>query len=228
MKKYIALFSFALFACGGGGDAPEPKVEEKKPQAASLVYPENNSECEEGEVLSSEENRVTFIWNESPDTDMYELFVTNLDDNTTTSYTVPTNQKDVILNRGMPYSWYVVSEAEGTNNTATSVTWKFYNAGDAESNHPPFPAELIAPNQGATVDPGPVTLAWETTDLDGDEITDQLYFGEEHPPQTEIELSGNSSTTVTTQSGKIYYWQVISSDTEGHTTESQVFSFRTQ
>lgn len=229
MKKYLILLSLSLFSCGGGSENPEPPdTEVNDPEAASLVYPENNSECEEGEILSDTQNRITFIWNESRHTDSYTLFVKDLEEDAVSSYSASESEKTVTLERGHPYSWYVVSKASGTAATASSPTWKFYNAGEAESNHAPFPAEAVSPARGATVAAGEIVLSWNTTDLDGDLQNEVVLFGESTPPGGEIEAGLAGEVSVTTESGKLYYWQVRSTDSRGNTTDSQIFSFRTQ
>lgn len=229
MKKYLILLSLSLISCGGGSDNPEPPATEvSDPEAASLVYPEDNTECEEGEILSDTQNRITFIWNESQHTDSYTLYIKDLEQDVINSFDASDSQKTVTLERGQPYSWYVVSKANGTTATATSPTWKFYNAGEAVSNHAPFPAEAVNPAQGATINPGETQLSWNTTDLDGDLQSETVLFGETDPPSQEFEAGQSGKITVSTESGKLYYWQVLSTDSAGNTTASQLFSFRTQ
>ena len=51
-KVYNLIFSatllLVLFSCGGGGDdggEPEPMMPIASPEAAALIFPENNTEC---------------------------------------------------------------------------------------------------------------------------------------------------------------------------------------
>ena len=159
-----------LMACSGGdgGEDPPPKTL-PPPQAATLIFPENNSTCFEGEILSPSQSRVTFQWNEPEHTDNYLLVVKNLSTNTESNQTPSTNQATLTLSRGTPYQWYVVSRAQGTTQTATSATWRFYNEGPGITNYAPFPAEPVYPGRGAHIRAsGPLGLEWTGADADGD------------------------------------------------------------
>ena len=48
------------------------------PEAVSLVFPEENSECTTGVSLGTETSQVEFRWNLADNTETYELRVTNI------------------------------------------------------------------------------------------------------------------------------------------------------
>ena len=76
--KGLSLFKNMMFflavsmmiSCGGDGDEgggnsdPEPDPV-PDPVAATLIFPDNNTECNEGEIISETQSRVLFQWNAS-------------------------------------------------------------------------------------------------------------------------------------------------------------------
>lgn len=227
--KYIlpVMLIGILFSCGGDGDDDDPDpVIITPPDAATLVFPENNTECLEGTILSDTESSVTFLWNAAENTDSYTVNLTNLDTNTSQTLSASTNELEITLLRGTPYSWTVTSKADDTNETADSDLWKFYNAGPAIENYAPFPAEAIYPTVGSSIDAGSITLSWEGNDVDNDIVSYDLYIDESNPPST---LMGNTTTesmAFEAASGMVYYWKVVTYDTAGNTSSSEIFQFK--
>ena len=208
----------------GGGPDPQPVPD---PVAATLVFPANNTECNEGEVLSPQQSRVTFQWNASQNTDSYEVRLTNLTTNTSSSTTSNTNEAAIVIQRATPYEWSVTSRANGTSQTATSVVWRFYNAGEGVSNYAPFPATAVFPQRGSTLaNAGTITLAWETTDIDGDLDSYDVYLEANNTgPQSLVGTTAENTLDITVSASTVYYWQVVSKDTEGNSSVSEVFQF---
>lgn len=231
MKKqilaYILFSTFMVTSCGGGGEDITPAPEVTPPSASVLIFPEDNTECNEGTVISDTQSTVTFRWNVALDTDSYTVNVKNLNTNSITSQNTTNNQADITILRGVPYSWSVVSRANGTSRTATSQTWKFYNAGLPVESYIPFPAEVIRPQPGADVDAssGTVTLVWVGADIDNDIQNYTIFFGTENPP-TQINTVANTSLEVNVTAGTVYYWSILTRDSEGNTSNSEVWQFR--
>ncbi len=240
MKRYfhftyplmLAMAGTLLISCGGsdGGDGPDPEPEPvPAPAAASLIFPEDNSECTEGEILSETQSRVTFQWNASQNTDSYQVSLRNLNTNSTSLATSSTPQADITLQRGVPYEWFVTSRANGTTATAESPRWRFFNAGPGIENYAPFPAEAIAPTRGATLPATTqVTLRWSGSDIDEDIISYHVYFGTADPPPLFEEGLTETSLEVTVASGQTYYWQVETEDSAGNRTNSELFVFQVE
>ncbi|HKJ48015.1 MAG TPA: hypothetical protein VJ973_02945 [Christiangramia sp.] len=235
MKKLFTLYILGMMlvsSCDSGSDpAPTPQPDVDEPGKASLNLPENNKECEQGEV-SGNSAMVEFSWEPSSETDSYDLKITNLDDQTSSVKTgITATVTDVSLERGHPYSWQVISTNAGSV-TTSSDTWKFYLAGDGESNFAPFPSNAISPTNGATVSPdnGEITISWEAAeDPDGDEVTYTLYAdkvdGKQEPP-AEWKNITNTSVDVSVDANTVYYWRVVSSDGSNSAT-SNVYTFKT-
>jgi hypothetical protein len=244
MKKkllYITLTSIFLVACSGGdpGETPTPPQPEVKiPKAASLVSPANNTECNQGNIISADLSSVLFQWNPSENTNTYTLKVTNLNTNTVQEQSTSNTSQSMALTRGTPFSWTVISKSNSTTQTAESSAFRFFNAGAPVENHTPFPAEAVSPSRGATLTGvTSITLEWESSDIDNDlaahtvhllgsnEALDQVDFDNE-ATVTYQTTSAQSVSEVTVEAGKIYYWQVKSQDEAGNTATSEIFEFR--
>ncbi|GAA4320351.1 hypothetical protein GCM10023115_47280 [Pontixanthobacter gangjinensis] len=235
MKRYIYLSIIALQLLAGcdsdPAPNPNPQPEGDKPGEALLSLPENNKECEQGEI-SGNSATVDFSWEASADTEKYDLKVTNLDDNTFTTKTgLTTSETEVSLKRGHPYSWVIISRNSGSA-TTTSETWKFYLAGEGESNIAPFPAAAVYPEPGATVTPdnGKITLDWEEVqDPDGDAVTYTLYADDVdglQEPASEWQNLTQTSMDISVNSNTVYYWRVVSSDGTS-SASSSIYTFKT-
>lgn len=231
LKISIILFSILLYSCGGGDNGPsdpEPMPDPVAvPSSATLVFPDNNTECNEGTVISETQSNVTFEWNASQNTDSYEVNLKNLDTGISARINSNTNSAAITLVRGTPYEWFVVSKANGTNQTASSSTWKFYNQGPGIENYAPFPAEAVSPARGSSVAAsGTLDLEWSASDVDDDIADFDIYFGTDPLPATLIATTAETSQEATIASGEVYFWRVISRDSQGNTSQSEIFEFR--
>jgi len=207
---------------------PDP-VSQGDPSATNLVFPDNNLECTEGTVVSDTQSTVIFQWQASANTDSYEVNLKNLNTNSSSSINSNTNEASITLGRGVPYEWFVVSKSNGSNATAQSDTWRFYNAGGGVANYAPFPASAVSPTRGQTVSAsGSIDLEWEGNDVDNDLTEFEVFFSTTNNPTTSLGTTAQSSISATISSGTTYYWRVISKDAAGNTSESDVFDFKVQ
>lgn len=224
MKKSLLYFSFIalILAFNCSKDEPDPI-----PTSATLLFPDNNQECNEGTSVNPTQTSITFRWNASTNTNSYDLFLKNLNTQTTVITNSTTNSLSIIINKGTPYSWYVVSKSETFPQTAESEIWKFYNAGDAIESHPPFPADLISPlSSDNIIGITTQTLTWQGSDVDNDIVNYDVYFGTTPNPSTLLRNTTITNTDVTVAAGNTYYWRVITIDSEGNSSESEIFQFR--
>jgi hypothetical protein len=215
-----------ITGCGGGDSGPSEPDPVPDPRAATLIFPDNNSECTEGTVLSDTESTVNFQWNAAENTDSYTLRLRNLDTDVTQQLNSNTNELAVRLTRGTPYSWSVISKANGTSVTAESVTWRFYNAGPGITNYSPFPADDPSPKSGASVNAGTITLSWAGSDLDNDIVSYEILLDTSNPPVTSQGTTDQMSFEVSVNAGSTYYWQVVTYDAAGNSSFSEVFQFK--
>ena len=231
--KLLCLGFLFLTACSGGdggdggdgGNTPTP-TPNPEPKAATLIFPDNNSTCVEGVIVSEANNRITFQWSEAENANSYTLTIRNLNTGTELNQAANTNQAAVTLQRGTPYQWFVVSKAQGSTATATSSTWKFFNAGDGISNYAPFPAEAVAPARGAQIPTAEtVTLQWNADDVD-DDITGFDIYVDTSSDFTAAPTSTEENTLdITVASGQTYFWKVITFDSAGNNSQSEIFEF---
>lgn len=222
-KNIIFVFIIGIvISCSKEGGEP---VSGMPPSSATLIFPDNNTECNEGEIISDNSSRVVFRWTASANTDSYTLNIKNLETSMSSSLNTISNEFAVPILRGAPYSWSVISKSNGNSQTAESEVWKFYNAGLPQESHPPFPAEAINPAMGSNTVSGTITLEWLGADVDNDIASYDILLDTVNPP---ITLAGNSTTNsmnVDVDSGNIYYWKVITTDVVGNASDSEIFQF---
>lgn len=227
-RKIIPIYFvvIAAFASCSSDEEQSSQVLTDPPTSAILTFPANNTECNDGIVVSETETDVLFKWEEASNTSSYLLTITNLNTGTSREISTISNEFLIRILRGTPYSWVVKSKAITGNETADSETWKFYNAGLPEESHPPFPAESISPIIGSSVAAGDITLQWEATDVDNDIASYTVLLDTSNEPVTEVGNSTINSLNVNVSSGQIYYWKVITIDAKGNASDSQIFQFK--
>ncbi|NKI27823.1 hypothetical protein HCG49_14755 [Arenibacter sp. 6A1] len=227
-KSLIALLMiFTAFSCSDGGDAPKEE-EVVSPEAATLVFPLNNSECIEGVVKSDTKSTVTFDWEDALHANRYELKLKNLSTGLITGHNISKSEVALDLERGVAYSWYVISRSQGSSEKAESPVWKFYNASVASSSYAPFPAEVVAPqiNQEVAFASAGIVLEWSGSDVDKDIESYDLYFGESDSPELFKEnLTVSKLENVEVKAATNYYWKVKTKDTQGNISYSDLFQF---
>lgn len=234
MKKQIEIIVFVclgvLGGCTSGSDpAPTPVV---PPSIATLLSPEKNKACESGTSISDSQVEVLFSWSPALNAEYYDILITDLNSNSLTKVEkIIGSSTKVILTKGKPYSWNLISKSSKTDKTGTSETWNFYLAGTGVTNYAPFPATIVSPLPGAKVSPtgNKVTLKWKGSDPEDDKLTYTVYFDAIDGKQTTLPALTNlsaSSVDVTVEAGKIYYWRVKSSDGSNSST-TVVYQFRT-
>lgn len=227
---YISIFSI-LISCGGNSstdDATEAPMATPEPSAATLIFPANNTECNEGEVLTNDATKsaVIFRWDSSENTDSYEVNLRNLNSNFSTRTNAATNEASITLDRGTPYEWFVVSKANGTITTASSATAKFFNQGPGIENFAPFPADVLNPKQGLKIPFNTtVNLQWSGSDIDNDIEDYIIIFDSLQTPTTEIGTTTNTNFDATISAAGIYYWRVITRDSQNNSSQSEIFQF---
>lgn len=213
-----------LVSCGGGDDAPPV------PEGATLVFPEENSECTTGIDIDQTSTQITFQWMASDNTDRYTLNVVNLDTNVPQNISTTSTSASLTIAKGTPFSWSVTSQNSASDQVATSETWLFYNAG-SQTTYAPFPAQLVNPASGSTVQKdiaNEVLLEWSGADVDNDIDSFEVFFSDVNPPTTSVGTTDSTTMELSVDviSGGVYYWKVVTTDLEGNTSDSGVFDFK--
>ncbi len=225
IKQLLLILTITLFiACGGSESGGTPSTNLDK---ASLVFPLKDAECNQGNIISETTSKVKFEWNAVKNADRYTLILTNLEDNSVKNISTTEIFVEENLVRGNPYSWSIISRIDGVTETSKSDTWKFYNAGASVENYAPFPADLVSPANGSSVETS-VTINWLGNDIDDDIDHYEIYLDSTNPPTTLNKTTNQTNVSLDLESNKIYYWQVVTKDSYGNASSSPVFEFRTK
>ena len=239
MKKQLLTLTIylLLFGCGGKGSNPQPggggggggTTPPPAPSQATLVLPAQSSVCTTGSVVSDSTSIITFSWDASANTTSYQLNIENLLTNAAVTQTSSQTQVTVTLSRNTPYSWYIISSSTKTATTAQSSTWKFYNAGAGVVSYAPFPADIVSPTFGQTVTPtgGVVALTWTGSDVLANSIANyDVYFGTSKTPALlKSQITTTTINNVSVTANTTYYWEVVTRDDLGNTSNSGVYQF---
>jgi len=204
----------------------------KDPLAPILISPNNNEACLDGSIVNDSQSSVDFQWSVSENAVSYEVVVNNLANQTSQIYGSGTNQLNITLTNAEPYSWFVNALGEDGTIPASSQTWKFYLAGKNVINYAPFPPELLSPRSGGNLTPvnGIVLLSWNCTDVDNDLESFEVYLDNSNGTTLLKTIPYETLTTeieVEVESKKDYYWKIIAIDTNGNSSSSGVYGFRT-
>ena len=147
MRRAVSFFSLAmlLLSCSRD-DGPG------SPGSVQLVFPENNSECITGIPVSENSSEVEFLWQSAKNASSYELSVSRIGSSIVERLVTANTSARIVLDRGAPYSWSVISQNASGVEGPVSATFQFYNAGSALS-YPPFPASIVSPASGSSLLP---------------------------------------------------------------------------
>jgi len=232
MKKlvYICLSVALVFGCKDttdDGPIGNPNGAEDPPEGVLLVFPYQDTLCNEGENPTPTQSTVFFEWVPNDNAESYTLTIENLDSGSITEYQTSEFIFPVTIARAVPFRWFVTYDLQGE--TKESAVWNFYNAGPGVQTYPPFPAEIISPtmaqNMASTTS---VTLNWIGSDVDNDIVGYDIYFGIDNPPSLNTSDTTADELTVSVTAGNIYYWQIVTKDLEGNSSQSGVYQFRVQ
>ncbi len=226
----LSLSILVIIGCSSGGDdgTPPPKEENKAPEAvSSLFFPTNNLLCST--------NTLEFSWGATTDPNgdnvSYILEISKDEQFTSNTQTLSSSAttRIVSLEKGVIYYWRVKSiDSKGLESDYSSV-FQFYTEGNPEVNHIPFPAQAISPTDRGTVSSASTTLQWNTTDVDNDPITYDVYFGTATDPTTKVGNNQNEKTlNVDLNATTTYYWKVVAKDDKGGQAIGRVWSFSTE
>ena len=226
MKKLSFIYAILLILSCSSSSNPE----NTSPTSASLIFPDNNQECNQGvDVIGTTQSTVTFRWNATINTDAYDVVLKNLDTQSTSTHLSLSNTLPITIEKGTPYSWFVISKNTETQENAQSSIWKFYNAGDPVESYAPFPADLISPSLGSILNGGTSqALSWQGGDIDNDIVNYDIFFDTITPPIALEVNTASTSINVTISAGNTYYWRVVTKDSQGNNSESEIFKFRVE
>ena len=230
MKYRLIIFSLCImqFACSKSSDTSD--VEEiKNPTSVNLIFPHENSLCNEGTNLTLVESTVLFEWHASDNTDNYVLNLKNLSTGISTNQQSTSTEISIVISRETPYEWYVISQSNSVNETAKSTIWQFYNAGEGVQSYAPFPAEIVFPLMAETINTtaSEITLDWIGSDVDDDIIGYDIYIGTTNTPNVYLnDVVESTINNFPITFDTIYYWKIITKDSQGNSSDSGLFQFK--
>jgi len=231
MKKSIITISVLLFfySCKKNNSDPNPTSSSNKPTAAQLIFPYENSLCNMGTDITPTESTVLFEWERGTNVDNFELVLKNLLTGTFNSYNTNATEIPIVILRNTPYKWYIISKSNSVSDTSHSASWKFFNAGAAILSYAPFPADIVFPAMASTISTtsSSITLDWNGNDIDNDIIAYDVYFGTSTTPgilQSDVTVSTLNNVPITTNT--IYYWKIITKDSGGNQSASDIAQFK--
>lgn len=197
-----------------------------EPVGVQLVFPFEDSLCNEGTDLTPTESTVFFEWDPNDNAQSYTLTVENLGTGTITQFETEDFILPVTIQRAQAFRWSVHYEVQG--DTKESALWNFFNAGPGVETYPPFPAQIIAPAMAESLPAttATVVLQWDGSDVDEDIVAYDVYFGTNTSPALVASDIAINQFTVSVVSGTIYYWNIVTKDDAGHSSESGIHQFR--
>ncbi len=222
MRKigFLIFIIIAIQSCGVDSDVLKFA---KKNINLFLVFPEKDSECTGGTIVSETQSELIFEWLDESNNAPYILHLTNISNSQTELYESDTTEVAIILERGVTYTWYVT----GKLNSSSDI-WSFYNEGPGLESSIPFPATAISPVSGSSISQTSTTvnLIWRSEDLDNDIVSHDLYFGEAKDPELYgTDIIETRINDIPVEAGKTYYWKIVTKDSGGNESTSPIFTF---
>lgn len=229
MKNYFYLMILILsISCS------KDPAEVSNPTSFELIAPANNETCLEGSIINDNQKEIVFQWGGSTNATSYSLDIINLTTNVGQTLQSNGTSLSVKLTSAEPYSWKVIASGEAGAKSASSELWKFFLAGDEVVNYAPFPPELISPRPSATIDVNSlneIVLNWTCSDVDNDIVTYKVYLDTTDGSTLVRELDyvqNNTELGVDVINDGNYFWKVVAIDSNGNSSSSGVYSFKTK
>lgn len=227
MKKIVYIFCTVVFIFGckdTTDDGPNINPNLDPPNGVQLVFPYQDALCNEGADLTPTQSTVSFEWVPNNNAEFYTVTIENLTTGNIEQYEAADFIFPVTIQRANAYKWFV--EYNYQDEIKSSDVWNFYNAGPGVQTYAPFPAEIISPSMAETIAAiNSVTLQWSGSDVDNDIVAYDVYFGTSNPPSINSSDITVNQLTLSVTPGTIYYWEIVSKDAEGNTSESGVYQF---
>ncbi len=232
MKKLIILLNMVLlFSCSKSDEESEPNIPEPNPNIENTaptiplkVFPTSSLLCTN--------NPVEFRWNSSTDKEgnpiSYEIEL-SLDQSFTNiieKRTVTELSTLVELEKGIEINWRIRAKDSNGAYSNYAPSWNFYTEGEGVLNYLPYTPTLIYPEAFTKVNDNTVVLNWTSTDVDGDVILYDIYFGDTVFPILIKENAEESNYEISISPNKTYYWKIIAKDGSGGQSIGDLWNFK--
>lgn len=226
MKKVIFIVSLIFVcSCGGSDDSKSENSEDIFPTKPKLVYPINNTECSNADLL--------FDWNPSSDSEgsfiNYKLYISTsatFDSNIDIYEASSSTDYNIDLPQSTALYWKV--EASNQTNSSFSETWSLYTQGDGVANTIPQ-LEYLGPRKNEVIDSSSITLKWQGIDVEtnADNLRYIVYFSKAGEALERQNDADNKTGFFVDNlvSGNTYLWYTQVTDESGATNVGEIFSF---
>jgi len=224
-KKFIyTIIILSIIGCSSDSGNNTPPI------ASGYIEPLNNETCA-GEDISEDLIEVNFRWSpfEDNENNILEYTLTIFDQMTNDVFkmekTNTTNFKMTLV-KGNRYYWNV-SAIDSSGEMVLGSTWQFQTPINTVNNYLPFPARILTPSNGLTLNTRSIVLRWKGNDPDTGEtetLIYDLYLSQNNPPVIFEKGLTTPSYSRTFTSG-IYYWKITSIDVNNNKSDSQINQF---
>lgn len=192
--------------------SPDPirGAENQAPGIPELIFPEKDQLCLGSELI--------FDWTNATDPEgnvlTYQLQISTnrAFTNMVEDLTVSNTKVELVMEKGHDYYWRVLAIDESNEKGEFSPSRAFYVEGEANSNYIPFIPALIAPQHNSDISPNDVVLQWESSDLDDDRLSYDIYLGTIENPELYEVGQWQNSLEVNLEPNQNYFWKVLVSD----------------
>lgn len=228
MRYFIFIFIIAIFIGCSGSDDPSSKIDSKNeaPSTPVLINPVDGLLCTTSTLdldwsnsIDPEGDNITYLIEVSTDNGFIGNKVFKSTSALSTSF---------VLQKGVAYYWRVKARDSKSNESDYSKVQKFYTEGDGVSNYLPYAPAAINPINNASISTSSIDLNWEASDVDGDPLIYDVYFGDVIPPVLVAQNISDTTYNVDLEANITYYWKIVVKDDKGGQSIGQMWSFRTQ
>ena len=131
-----------------------------------------------------------------------------------------------VLNYSTRYYWKIVAK-DGKGGETSGAVWSFVTM--AKPNTPPQVPNNPTPADNATDTSITPTLSWVCSDVDGDTLMYDIYFGKNPSSLTRVKQDQTNATynPGVLDYNKTYYWKIVAKDGKGGEVPSSVWNFTT-
>ena len=181
-------------------------AEDFEARDVQLISPKNN--------FVSRQRTHTLEWQAVTDTQNYRIQLLDTDaqvikDTVTTETSVPVEFPEAVT------TWQVRAETD-TQNTLYARRNLTVDA------TPPLFAQLLTPDDESTINVSPVSFTWSRNNTEDSTEKDSLFvYTDEQRTELVTAVEAVSPQELTLDSGKTYFWLIISYDEAGNRTESE-------
>lgn len=226
MRKigFLLIIVVSISCSKSENESPDPKGTNTSPSVPSKTFPTSGLLCAD--------NPLDFKWEPSTDPEgddiNYEIEIAKdeLFTDMVEKVTLNGTETTIYLEKGVELNWRIRAKDSKGAYSNYSPVWKFYTESEGIINYLPFSPSLVYPTLNAQVSESNVNLAWLSSDVDGDTLSYDIYFGEDNPPILLIENVVETSYKVTVLEGNTYYWKIVAKDNRGGESIGQIWNFK--